>query len=103
MGQMGMTLGLALYDDLQVLQRALKGDMATSWDDPKMTTTAVDYNEAIDINSIDLFYIEQYQWEIASPEAYKTTYETPVASSRGERKSRRSSPWLRGRGDPSPA
>lgn len=70
MGQMGMTLGLALYDDWQVLQRALTGDIATSRDDPTMTTTAVDYNEAFDINSIDLFHIEQYQWEIASPEAY---------------------------------
>lgn len=70
MGQMGMTLGLAMYDDWQALQRALRGDVATSRADPKMTTTAVDYNEAFDINSIDLFHIEQYQWEIASPEAY---------------------------------
>jgi hypothetical protein len=70
MGQSGLVLGLALYDDLAMLQRLFQ----SSGDDEEMSRSAtglsVMYGEAFEIPIADLDAAERHGWEIVGPEAY---------------------------------
>ncbi len=67
MGQSGMTLGLALYEDLDVLKSLLRED-----DDANRRNSglSVMYGEAFEIAIRDLDAAEENGWPIAGPEAY---------------------------------
>jgi tetratricopeptide (TPR) repeat protein len=67
MGQSGMTLGLALYEDLDVLHALLRED-----DDADRRNSALTllYGEAFEIPIRDLDAAEERGWPVAGPEAY---------------------------------
>ncbi len=70
MGQMGLELGLALYEDLDVIGRILADD--TSEQDRRRGTSALSlmYTEAFHVAPKDLEAAERYRWPVAGPEAY---------------------------------
>jgi hypothetical protein len=67
MGQSGMTLGLALYEDLEVLEALLRDDEDS---DRRNSALSLMYGEAFEIPIRDLDAAEQYGWAVAGPEAY---------------------------------
>jgi tetratricopeptide (TPR) repeat protein len=70
MGQMGMTFGLSLYDDLSILTRMRQGDTSdeeNAWQTVALTVT---YGDATEIPPADLEAVERYGWEVAGPDAY---------------------------------
>jgi hypothetical protein len=65
-----MTTGLALYEGLGPLRRLLAGV-----DDPeesarKSVSTAVIFDEEVDLTLADVEAIRRYGWEVARPDAY---------------------------------
>jgi len=67
MGQSGMTLGLALYEDLKVLQSILREDDDA---DRRHSGLSVMFGEPFEISVRDLDAAEKNGWPIAGPEAY---------------------------------
>lgn len=71
MGQSGITLGLALYENREVLDEILYGP--TSEEEPtvtKMTGLSLVYGEAFEMSPIDVEACERYGWPLATTEAY---------------------------------
>jgi tetratricopeptide (TPR) repeat protein len=69
MGQSGLTIGLALYEDLNVLRRMWAG--AEDKKNARETVaTSVMFNEAWDISPIDLDAATTHGWPVARPDAY---------------------------------
>ena len=66
-GQQGVTLGLALYEDLQVLQLILTEKDAFPRSNAGLS---VMYSEAFEISVRDLAAAEEHGWPVAGPEAY---------------------------------
>jgi tetratricopeptide (TPR) repeat protein len=70
MGQSGLTMGLALYDDIAILQR-LWSHNATDEDNARQTVgTSVSFGEEWDIPVADLEAAERYGWKVARADAY---------------------------------
>jgi hypothetical protein len=67
MGQSGMTLGLALYEDLGVLKALLREDEDAN---RRNSGLSVMYGEAFEIAIRDLDAAEENDWPVAGPEAY---------------------------------
>jgi hypothetical protein len=69
MGQSGLVLGLALYEDLNMLRR-----LFTSQDDERMsrqtTGLSVMFGEAFEVPIADLDAAQRHGWEVAGDEAY---------------------------------
>ncbi|MCI0331897.1 MAG: hypothetical protein L0228_01570 [Planctomycetes bacterium] len=70
MGQSGMQLGLALYEDLGVLRTILRGEFTDEETARMSTAFSVTYSEAFEIAPEDLDAAEENDWPIAGPEAY---------------------------------
>lgn len=70
MGQGGMCEGVALYEDFGRLVRLLTGGLTEEENARTMSGLSVQYNEAFDIPSLDLYHAEKHGWPIAGPEAY---------------------------------
>lgn len=70
MGQSGMVVGLALYEDLAVLQSILGGDDSDEENFRHTTGLSVMFNEAFEIPVADFDAAERLGWPIAAPEAY---------------------------------
>jgi hypothetical protein len=70
MGQSGMTLGLALHEDLSALESLLAGQFSDREGARQMSAISVMFNEAFEISPRDLEAIEKHAWPVASPEAY---------------------------------
>ena len=71
MGQSGMTLGLALYEDWEVLNAILRGDHDAERRHSGMSIT---YGEAFEIAIRDLDAAEKHGWPVAGPEAYPSIF-----------------------------
>jgi tetratricopeptide (TPR) repeat protein len=67
MGQSGMTLGLALYEDWEVLEAILRGDEDAQ---RRHSGLSITYGEAFEIAIRDLDAAERNGWPVAGPEAY---------------------------------
>lgn len=67
MGQFGTTFGLALYEDLPVLQALLRQEADA---ERKQSGLSTMYGEAFDISARDLAVAEKEGWAVAAPEAY---------------------------------
>jgi len=67
MGQSGMTLGLALYENLDVLKSLLREDADAN---RRNSGLSVMYGEAFEIAIPDLDAAEENGWPVAGPEAY---------------------------------
>jgi len=70
MGQMGMTLGLALYEDLDMLRAMLSGTGSEEEDSRRTSGLSLMYGEAFEIPVTDLDAVEKHGWPVAAPEAY---------------------------------
>jgi len=70
MGQSGITLGLALYEDLEVLCEILSGGGEDEENARRTNGMSVTYGPAFEVAPQDLDAAEQYGWEVAGPEAH---------------------------------
>jgi len=70
MGQSGLVLGLALYEDLGMLCRLFTGSGKDEEMSRQATGLSVMYGEAFEIPIADLDAAERHGWPVVSPEAY---------------------------------
>lgn len=69
MGQVGMTAGLALYDDLSVLQ-GLQADASDEENARRSISTAVVFGEPWNVPVVDLDAAKRHGWPVAREDAY---------------------------------
>ncbi len=74
MGQSGLTLGLALYEDLALLRRMYAGKLSDEEGARRTVALTVTFDEAGSLAEADLDAIETHGWPIASPEAYPSFF-----------------------------
>lgn len=70
MGQSGVELGLALYDDLAVLRSILKQVLSESQTAGRTSAISLAFGEPFEMPIRDLDSIERHGWPVAAPEAY---------------------------------
>jgi tetratricopeptide (TPR) repeat protein len=70
MGQSGLTLGLALYEDLDTLRRLWAGDSPSEDTARQAVATSVIFGEEWDIPVADLEAAKRHGWQVARPDAY---------------------------------
>jgi tetratricopeptide (TPR) repeat protein len=70
MGQSGMQLGLALYDDFKLLRSILKQELSDSENARRTSAISVTFGEDFELPIRDLDAIERFGWPVAGPEAY---------------------------------
>jgi tetratricopeptide (TPR) repeat protein len=78
-GQMGMTLGVALYDDLESLLRIRDGDASDEQNARETVALSVTYGRETEVAVTDLDDARRHGWEVAAPDAYPA----PVRKERG--------------------
>ncbi len=74
MGQAGMTLGLALYEDLRVVRRMQQGELSDEGHAGKAVVLSVTFGEQTELAVKDLEAIEGHGWQVGGPEAYPCTF-----------------------------
>ncbi len=70
MGQMGMQLGLALYEDLNLLKRILRGRMSDEETARCTSALSLTFGEVFDVSPLDVDAFQEHGWPVASEEAY---------------------------------
>jgi hypothetical protein len=70
MGQSGLVLGLALYEDLNMLERLFSGSASDEQMSRQSTGLSVMFGEAFEMPIADLDAAQRYNWEVAAEEAY---------------------------------
>lgn len=70
MGQMGQTLGLTLYENLELLQRLLEGELSEEENLRFTVATTVIFGGPSEIPVADLDAAERHGWKVAGPDAY---------------------------------
>jgi tetratricopeptide (TPR) repeat protein len=78
-GQMGMTLGVALYDDLGALLQIRDGDATDEQNARATVALSVTYGRETEVAVSDLEAAERHGWEVAAPDAHPA----PVRKERG--------------------
>ena len=78
-GQMGMTLGLALYEDLDALIRMRDGDASDEQNARETVALSVTFGDETETPVLDLDAAERHGWEVAGPDAYPA----PMRKERG--------------------
>ncbi len=78
-GQMGMTLGIALYEDLRALVRMRDGNASDEQNARETVALSVTYGDETEIPVPDLDAAERNGWEVAGPDAYPA----PIRKERG--------------------
>ncbi len=76
MGQGGMTSGLALYDDLETLDRIQQGDLPPEEMASMTAGWAVVFGDVGDLSEGDAAAAQRYGWRVAGPQAYPSVYRT---------------------------
>jgi hypothetical protein len=74
MGQSGLTMGLALYEDLKALRRLWAGERADEDNARQSVATTVTFGEEWDIPVADLEAARRYGWQVARPDAYPEVF-----------------------------
>ena len=70
MGQSGLSIGLALYEDLKVLRRLWAGARGDEENARRTVATSVTFGEEWDIPVADLEAAQKHGWQVARPDAY---------------------------------
>ncbi len=78
-GQMGMTLGIALYEDLNALVRMRDGDASDEQNARETVALSVTYGDETELPVPDLDASEHNGWVVAGPDAYPA----PIRKERG--------------------
>ena len=73
-GQAGMSLGLAVYQDIDVLEALLNGETDEEEFAEQMAGMSVNFGERFEIAFADLEAAEQFGWRVVAPEAYPYVY-----------------------------
>jgi tetratricopeptide (TPR) repeat protein len=74
MGQSGLSMGLALYEDLDTLRRMWAGDDADKDNARESVTTSVTFEEEWGVPVADLDAAQRYGWKVARPDAYPEVF-----------------------------
>jgi tetratricopeptide (TPR) repeat protein len=74
MGQSGLTMGLAVYEDLKSLQRLLAVEQADEDNARQSVATTVTFGEEWDIPVADLDAAKKHAWQVARPDAYPEVF-----------------------------
>jgi tetratricopeptide (TPR) repeat protein len=74
MGQSGLTMGLALYDDLETLRRLWEGDMGDEENAEQTVAMSVTFGEESEIPVADLEAAKRHAWKVARPDAYPSVF-----------------------------
>lgn len=74
MGQSGLTLGVALYEDLALLRRMYAGKLSDEEGARRTVALTVTFDDEASLGEVDLEAIEAHGWPIASPEAYPSFF-----------------------------
>ncbi len=74
MGQSGLTLGLALYEDLDLLRKMWAGKLSDEEGARKTVALTVTFDDEGSIPEADIEAIERHGWAIADPEAYPSIF-----------------------------
>ncbi|WP_435016942.1 DUF7309 domain-containing protein [Tundrisphaera sp. TA3] len=74
MGQSGLTLGVALYEDLKLLQKMWSGKLSDEEGARKTVALTVTFDDESSLPEADLEAIEAHDFEIAAPEAYPSVF-----------------------------
>ena len=78
-GQMGMTLGLALYEDLKALIRMRDGDDSDEQNARETVALSVTFGDETETPVLDLDAAETHGWDVAGPDAHPA----PMRKERG--------------------
>ena len=70
MGQSGLTIGMALYEDLNAIQRMWREDDTDEESTRETVVTSVTFNEECHTRIADADASKKHGWEIARPDAY---------------------------------
>ncbi len=74
MGQSGMTFGIALYDDLKVLQQLWANAMSDEENARDTVALAMTFGNEMELPVADLDAIAEHGFEVAGPDAYPWIY-----------------------------
>jgi len=74
MGQSGITLGLVLYEDLDVLKALWAKDFPDRESARRSVALAVTFDSKLNLNAKDFDAVQRYGWDVAGPEAYPLVY-----------------------------
>jgi tetratricopeptide (TPR) repeat protein len=74
MGQSGITLGLALYEDLKFLRKIWTGRLSNPELGRQTVALSVTFDPWKEINPKDLYAAKRCGWEVAGPEAYPNVF-----------------------------
>ena len=74
MGQAGLTLGLALYEDLDLLRKLWASDLSDEENARRTVALTITYDHASESSAVDVDAAERLGWEVAGPEAFPTIF-----------------------------
>lgn len=74
MGQSGLTMGLALYEDFAPLRRMWSDDGSDEQNSREAVSTTVTFGEEWTIPVADLDAVNQHGWTVARPDAYPEVF-----------------------------
>jgi hypothetical protein len=74
MGQSGLTMGLALYEDLKALRQLWAGGRDDEENARRTVATTVTFGEEWSIPVADLETAKRYGWQVARPDAYPEVF-----------------------------
>ncbi len=74
MGQSGLTLGLALYEDLALLRKMWAGKLTEEEGARKTVALTVTYDDESSLTDGDLEAIEEHSWPVVAPDAFPSIF-----------------------------
>jgi tetratricopeptide (TPR) repeat protein len=74
MGQSGLTIGVALYDDLATLRRLWTNDLSDEENARETVALTVTFDMETEIPAPDLEATRRHGWEVAGPEAFPSIF-----------------------------
>jgi hypothetical protein len=74
MGQSGVTLGVALYEDPDVLRRLWAGELSDEENARQTVALTVTFDPEVQTPTADLLAAREHGWEVAGPEAYPSVF-----------------------------
>src|SRR5262245_18729533 len=74
MGQSGVVMGVALYEDLNVLRRLWSGQMTDEENARETEATAVTFGEEGEVPEPDVEAAQRFGWTVARRDAYPIVY-----------------------------
>jgi tetratricopeptide (TPR) repeat protein len=74
MGQSGLTMGVALYDDLNLLKRLWSHNLSDEENAELTVATTITFGDANEIALADVEAARQHGWPVARPDAYPSIF-----------------------------